>query len=368
MKKYISIILSVIIALMAVQVTVFAYDVADQLVDQRTFLIGTPEIEITEIPIEDDGSDVLGVDRQATLPTSVDLTSEFPAPGNQGSQNSCTAWAVGYALQAQAEKTKRNWTVNQTNHKFSPSYIYNQINNGQNQETSIVSALNILKTKGCCPLTYFSYDQSDYTTQPSAIQNSAAALYKISSCHLIGGISTMKNYLNQGYGVVISVKTYSDFGAISSTNPVYDTIGSGGNYGRHAICIVGYNDSMGSSGAFKFINSWGTNWGIGGYGWIAYDLLPQVTNISFLGLPYTGGFIIKKSTSDNYIMGDIDGDSSITSADARLALRYSVGSETPSASQYVLADVNGDGTIGSDDSREILRVATGLQSTFSLYD
>ncbi|MCD7775016.1 MAG: hypothetical protein LUH40_05515 [Clostridiales bacterium] len=35
---------------------------------------------------------------QATLPTSVDNTSKFPTPGNQGTSASCVAWAVGYAL------------------------------------------------------------------------------------------------------------------------------------------------------------------------------------------------------------------------------------------------------------------------------
>ncbi|MCD7828370.1 MAG: hypothetical protein LUG85_07555 [Clostridiales bacterium] len=35
---------------------------------------------------------------QATLPSSVDNTSKFPTPGNQGTSLSCAAWAVGYAL------------------------------------------------------------------------------------------------------------------------------------------------------------------------------------------------------------------------------------------------------------------------------
>ena len=76
----------------------------------------------------------------STLPHSVDLTSNFPTPGNQKSQNSCTAWAVSYAKAAQ-EKKDHNWNVNWYNHKFSPAFIYNQINNGVDNGSSIDSAL-----------------------------------------------------------------------------------------------------------------------------------------------------------------------------------------------------------------------------------
>lgn len=36
------------------------------------------------------------------------------------------------------------------------------------------------------------------------------------------------------------------------------------------MCVVGYDDSK---KAVKIINSWGTSWGINGYGWISYDLI-----------------------------------------------------------------------------------------------
>ena len=156
----------------------------------------------------------------------------------------------------------------------------------------------------------------NYTNAPTNRQRSAAALYKISSFGLVTGIANMKGKLNQGYGIVISIKTYSDFGAINSSNPVYDTINTSETPGNHAICLIGYNDSMGSSGAFKFINSWGTGWGLSGYGWISYNILSQV---SILGV--VGGYYLNKSASDNYMMGDVDGDGEITVTDSRLALR-----------------------------------------------
>ena len=64
--------------------------------------------------------------------------------------------------------------------------------------------------------------------------------------------------------------------------------------------------------------------------------------------------------------GDVDGDGSITSADARLALRASVGLtekgdvEKDSAG-YLACDVDGDGKVTSADARLILRASVGLE-------
>ncbi|MCP5322505.1 MAG: hypothetical protein H6492_00635 [Candidatus Paracaedibacteraceae bacterium] len=38
----------------------------------------------------------------------------------------------------------------------------------------------------------------------------------------------------------------------------------------HAICLCGYNDSIGG-GAFKFKNSYGADWGEKGFGWVTYN-------------------------------------------------------------------------------------------------
>ena len=361
-KKIISVIIASIITMISSQLTVFAK--ADK-IDPRTFWIETQEMDIMDYiqnpTLGLTQNDLL--DSARSLPSSVDLTAQFPTPGDQGTQLSCTGWAVGYAAQAQSEKTKRNWTVNQDNHKFSPSFLYNQVYLDTNDTTpTIYKVLSKLYYTGCCPWTYFPYDETNYTNAPTNRQRSAAALYKTSSFGLVTGIANMKGKLNQGYGIVISIKTYSDFGAINSSNPVYDTINTSETPGNHAICLIGYNDSMGSSGAFKFINSWGTGWGLSGYGWISYNILSQV---SILGV--VGGYYLNKSASDNYMMGDVDGDGEITVTDSRLALRQSVGLENLSANQYVLADVNGDGSVEVEDAQEILAVSVGSQTTFSLY-
>lgn len=59
-------------------------------------------------------------------------------------------------------------------------------------------------------------------------------------------------------------------------------------------------------------------------------------------------------------LGDLDGDGKVTSADARLALRYATGLELAKENALALGDMDKDGKITSADARIILRKATGL--------
>ncbi len=62
--------------------------------------------------------------------------------------------------------------------------------------------------------------------------------------------------------------------------------------------------------------------------------------------------------------GDADEDGAVTSADARLALRFSVLLEAPTASQRTACDVDGDGDVTASDARLILRIAVGLNRDY----
>lgn len=77
----------------------------------------------------------------------------------------------------------------------------------------------------------------------------------------------------------------------------------------------------------------------------------------FLAVLIASSVIVFASAS---ILGDVDGDAAVTSADARLVLRYSVGLEEFTAEQINFSDYDGDGEVSSADARLILRVSVGL--------
>ena len=61
-------------------------------------------------------------------------------------------------------------------------------------------------------------------------------------------------------------------------------------------------------------------------------------------------------------LGDIDADGTVSSADARLALRAAVGLENLTEEEQKRADVDGEPGIKASDARLILRVAVGLET------
>ena len=71
---------------------------------------------------------------------------------------------------------------------------------------------------------------------------------------------------------------------------------------------------------------------------------------------------VTEPAEPEYVLGDVNGDGRITSADARLALRAAVNLETLTEIQRLAADVDKDNNVRSADARMILRAAVGLES------
>lgn len=96
-------------------------------------------------------------DSKSLACTSVDLTSQFPLPGDQGVQGSCVAWSVGYAAKSYWEHKEIGWSIVTNNHLFSPQYIYSQThaNNTSGGGGSVFSAaLNLAVNQGVATLIF----------------------------------------------------------------------------------------------------------------------------------------------------------------------------------------------------------------------
>lgn len=308
--------------------------------------------------------DAMDAKNATSVPSSHDLTSIAPLPRTQGGLSSCVSWAVTYVALSVREAQRRGWTPRQENHTFSPSYTYNSIVKGKNEGTTVGETFQLIQNHGASTVKYFPISTTDCSTQPNDTQKAAAALYKGNRWGIVSGVNKFKEEICKGNLVVVSIYTHPDFKSLSQSNPVFDVAQSSIiGLGRHAIALIGYDDSMGENGAFKFINSWGTNWGLNGYGWISYDLISNIkVVIGSSGARFYGHY------ADDYIMGDVDENGSVTVDDSRAVMRYSVNSETPTARQYVLADVNGDGAVTVDDARAILRFSTGNDTKLPIYD
>lgn len=209
---------------------------------------------------------------QETLPRIVDLSSYFPVPRSQGSQGSCTAWAVAYAARTYVEKTRKGWELNTDSHIFSPSYIYNEIHRGQCEGTAIPDALNLLKNQGVISLAEFPYDQNNCSTTPNAVQKQKAANFKIKGWRSLNlSINEVKVQIAAGNPVILAVPVGGEFQRWRGSG-IFNTYELPNELANHAMVICGYSDT---EKYFKVMNSWGNNWGDNGYIKVAYDFFSK---------------------------------------------------------------------------------------------
>jgi C1A family cysteine protease len=223
---------------------------------------------------------------QYSLPSSVDNSAHMPAVGDQGNQNCCVAWAVGYYYKTYQEWQTNGWSITDSNHIFSPAFIYNHINGGQDSGSYFSDAFLLLSENGCATLAECPYNVSNYTSWPSESVYRDAINYRSNSASYIltnstDGINAIKQLLANGNLAILAINVYENFEKLNSTNDTYCVrYASGSNLGGHAITFVGYDDNKQTAdgkGAFKMINQWGTSWGVNGYCWMSYQAVMSTT-------------------------------------------------------------------------------------------
>ncbi len=222
--------------------------------------------------------------RHRGLPSSVDLSPKMPPIGNQGRQGSCVGWSSTYAIRSFHENARRNWGYDSPwsggagEKVFTPAFTYNQINGGSDDGSYPTDALDLLVKVGALPWKYMPYAESDFRAQPTAEMKRKAGEFRMERFEQLDYTNpdALKAVLASGSPILIGVKVYDNFYQLGSA--VYDHF-EGPFRGGHAITVVGYDDgktsAQGMRGAFRLFNSWDTDWGTNGYGWIAYDFMSQ---------------------------------------------------------------------------------------------
>jgi hypothetical protein len=213
---------------------------------------------------------------RAYLPAAVDLSAALPRPGWQGAAGSCAGWAVAYALGSYYAGSAREAPL-------SPAYVFNQIaltpGRCRPGGASLVSALEVLQRQGSVPLSAFPYNPDDCTRLPDAGQQAVAQRHRIGAFARLdtSRLDDVKGALALhrpvAFGMWIDYARLQRLGA----GEVYDIPRVRGGIG-HAMVLAGYDDAR---GAFRVLNSWGTDWADGGYGWISYAAFQAGSDAAF---------------------------------------------------------------------------------------
>lgn len=210
----------------------------------------------------------------AALPPSTDLRPSCPAVYNQGQLGSCTANAIGGAIEYDRLLEKLP--------DFVPSRLFIYYNERVIEGTvdfdsgaQLRDGIKTVASQGVCPESEWPYDIAKFTQKPPAkAYKDAVTDRAISYQSLVQDLNQMKGCLASGYPFVFGFTVYESFEteAVAQSGHAPMPRPSERAIGGHAVMAVGYDDS---TERFLVRNSWGTGWGLAGYFTLPYAYLTQ---------------------------------------------------------------------------------------------
>lgn len=205
------------------------------------------------------------------LPPRVDLRRPCPPIYDQGELGSCTANAIGGAIEFDQMKQGLPQV-------FIPSRLFIYYNERAIEGTissdsgaMIRDGIKTVANQGACPEPMWPYVISKFKTHPStACYTEAAKHTAVLYQRLIQTLAQMKGCLASGYPFVFGFTVYESFETTQVARTGHAPMPTSRErvLGGHAVCAVGYEDTK---RWFICRNSWGTNWGRRGYFTIPYS-------------------------------------------------------------------------------------------------
>jgi C1A family cysteine protease/peptidoglycan hydrolase-like protein with peptidoglycan-binding domain len=246
------------------------------------------------IPKEKKGKD--GSIVYLLMPEFVDLSFWCSPVEDQGSLNSCTAHA-GVALMEYFEKRSFDRYVDASRlflYKATRNLMHRQRDTG----ASLRQTMKAMALFGVPPEEYWPYTEEEdkFDEEPTPFCYSFGQNYKALKYFRLNPLGTteeillfrIKTALASGFPCAFGFTMYYSIEDLNPSGHIPYPVKNDKVKGGHAVVAVGYDDhkvienadgSQRSQGALLIRNSWGTDWGEGGYGWLPYDyVLKGLTN------------------------------------------------------------------------------------------
>lgn len=224
---------------------------------------------------------------KASLPSSVSLKQWCSPIENQGSLGSCTANA-GVGLVEYFERRAFGKHID-----ASRLFLYKATRNLAHLKGDtgafIRTAISALVLFGVPPEEYWPYEINDFDKEPSAFcyafaQNfQAISYYRLDPPGILKEdlLARIKTNLVAGLPSIFGFTAYSSISQAVTTGEIPVPTPGEKVLGGHAVVAVGFDDKIKiknslinnheAKGALFIRNSWGTDWGSNGYGWLPYE-------------------------------------------------------------------------------------------------
>lgn len=230
---------------------------------------------IPDLPDQRDRLYSAPVETLQSLPAQVDLRPGCPPVYDQGDLGSCTANAIAGGLEFLQIKE-------QLSPVFTPSRLFIYYNERAIEGTvdsdsgaSLRDGIKGVASQGAPPESDWPYDVSLFAEQPPESAYQAAVSYKaLLYFSLLQQLNQLRACLASGYPFAFGFTVYESFEGpdVRQTGVVSMPTYAEAVVGGHAVLAVGYDDA---SSRFLVRNSWGPDWGQGGYFTMPYAYLTE---------------------------------------------------------------------------------------------
>ena len=243
--------------------------------------------------------------RAASLPSSAGVNAAFLPPVGKQDTPSCFVWSSTYGLTTFAAAQAGLITDPQSPaQQASPYYAYVKVleNGGTASDTctggQISACLSYLDGNGgtpsmqaapapapgpnACTAVWTAYGNQEIAADTSFQPTAWTQVSVLGDT----GLDNVRTVISQGYPLAYGTRLYTDFAKYDGTPSPYVGNGiiakrSNGKPVGHCMMIIGYDDKR---QAVYIQNSFGPEWGSGGYLWMAYQ--------TFQALAQGTGFLI----------------------------------------------------------------------------
>ena len=188
----------------------------------------------------------------------------------------------------------------------------------------------------------------------SCTYNGAYGMWQYTETGRVSGIDRVcdKNYCYYDYPSYIKANGLNGFSKPSVANPQF-SFKTGANLSLNEASKRIYLRKEPGLTQAQFISKYVSH----------KDVTVKMTALTSAGTVKTGSTVSAEGNGKSFgpytvcLIGDINADSKINSADALLILRHAVGLTTLSGNLLISADWNGDGKVNSSDALEVLKFA-----------
>ena len=249
---------------------------------------------------------------QAELPVSADLRQWCSPVEDQGDLGSCTANA-GVAMVEYFERRSFGKHID-ASRLFLYKATRNLLQMTGDSGAFLRTTMGAMVLFGAPPEEYWPYETDKFDAEPPAFCYAFAHNFRTIKYFRLDPPSIspkqllirVKSYLASGIPAMFGFTVYDSISQADSSGKIPFPIKGESVAGGHAVMAVGYDDKLKivntskkdsqTAGAFLIRNSWGSNWGDQGYGWLPYEYLLK-------GLAVDWWSLLKNEWTDTGVFG-----------------------------------------------------------------